>query len=384
MTRYLLLFTITSFFVSMSAMSQIQDSLRPSTDPSFERASFILPHLGDRAAGVIINGRADESFWDLIPVNEMRYDITYAWWSEGAASINPIFQESGDYHITWRAAMDNEFFYILCDITDDQLVTMDMFYGAGWLYDNIELYFLFEDESVVMPDWELNYASWLRIYANYGRDKGDTIYGRGWVEPSLLENRYRPHGMRTRTRSTSSGYMIEAKIPFSLIIPSVDGVFGYYIDEDEWVTIPPPWEMENFQFDIVAFDRDTLDLDNEDEPYMKKLAWSTNWNRNFLFTEGYGIAEVCRDCIVLNADKITDHANPMQVYPNPASEQITIRNLSASNDVFIIDMLGQMVRHFHVAGPESSLDISSLKNGLYIIRATNLYGEVSTGKLIKR
>jgi hypothetical protein len=382
MNRDLFFLIFICFLFPLSVAAQ-KVTLRPSTDPTFKRNRFTLHHLGDKADEVIINGRANESFWENIPIQEMRYDITYAWWSGGAASLNPELKETGDYHVGWRAAMDNEYFYILCDIIDDVKVfkkdSVDF-----WKFDNIELYFLFEDESVVMPDLFLTWASWIRIYANTDLVVVNTFYGRGWVEPALKENRYQPHGMRSRTRITSLGYTIEAKIPFSLIIPSVDGVFGYYNDENEWIDIAPPQEMKNFQFDLVAFDQDIWNADSVNDPNEAKLAWSTNWNRNFLYTEGYGIAEISGEGLVLNADGLIDPVKSLQVFPNPASVQITLRNLSGNADVYIIDMLGQIAKYCHWSESEFVLDISSLEPGFYLIRTINTHGEVAVGKFVKR
>lgn len=67
---------------------------------------------------------------------------------------------------------------------------------------------------------------------------------------------------------------------------------------------------------------------------------------------------------------------PVQVYPNPTQGQLHLEfETEGSVDVEIFDLLGKKMRSFSHEGNHSSMDLSDLPNGLYIIRI-NEDGEV--------
>lgn len=62
--------------------------------------------------------------------------------------------------------------------------------------------------------------------------------------------------------------------------------------------------------------------------------------------------------------------NNLEVYPNPASDELTVENQSSENQhIAIHDLKGSVIKVAEVtAGEEQTIDISLLKSGLYILR----------------
>ena len=71
------------------------------------------------------------------------------------------------------------------------------------------------------------------------------------------------------------------------------------------------------------------------------------------------------------------------MYPNPANSAVTINAKNNIDSVSVFNLLGQEVM---VAAPnavQTTLDISNLNSGVYLVRTTS-QGKVATSRLIKR
>jgi hypothetical protein len=304
MKKLSLLF-IAGLLLSASAIAQ---ELRPSTDTTFQRAKMTLRPLWDYTGEVTIDGKADEVFWEMIQPQVLKQDVTTAWWSEGSKPIDPKYKDEGIYDLTWKITMDEDFLYIFCEIIDDNLQSRSMHTDQdSWLNDNVEVFFLFADETVVMPDWALTDASQLRIYVDLNEQTGDTLESGGWANGIIGANKYQPQGYKSKTVATDNGFNVEAKIPFGLVVPSDEnGNLGYFDEDDNFVPIVIK-ELEMFQFDIMGSDRDEGRTHPEGEARHFFANWSANWSRNWGFTEGYGIVTVGAP---LNFDGVPDEARP--------------------------------------------------------------------------
>lgn len=63
-------------------------------------------------------------------------------------------------------------------------------------------------------------------------------------------------------------------------------------------------------------------------------------------------------------------ATGIKVYPNPATDQITIDDLNAG-DIYILNMSGSMLISRHVVSNKTTIDISSLPSGVYMLKTLN-------------
>ena len=62
-----------------------------------------------------------------------------------------------------------------------------------------------------------------------------------------------------------------------------------------------------------------------------------------------------------------------QIYPNPVSKTLRIINedFSGTSEYWIIDISGKKVNHWSSVEPEQEIDISTLKTGSYVLKASN-------------
>ena len=70
-----------------------------------------------------------------------------------------------------------------------------------------------------------------------------------------------------------------------------------------------------------------------------------------------------------SARKITKQLSTLQVYPNPANESIELKN--AENRVFIYSLSGSIIKSINAKTSIKNIDISDLKEGMYIIKSGN-------------
>ncbi|MEL1244880.1 alpha-amylase family glycosyl hydrolase [Flavobacterium sp. DGU11] len=82
---------------------------------------------------------------------------------------------------------------------------------------------------------------------------------------------------------------------------------------------------------------------------------------------------------VLGNDTFT--AEKIALYPNPAKNQFTLSTAAEKVEVYAIT--GQLVRSFGAAEANTSFDVSSLGNGMYMVKVTDTANRHSTMKLVK-
>jgi hypothetical protein len=86
------------------------------------------------------------------------------------------------------------------------------------------------------------------------------------------------------------------------------------------------------------------------------------------------LSEIERDVSISNPDETT-----IRIYPNPATEQLTIEGLTAEACIRFMDLSGRQLKNIVVKGQNTiTLNISDLSKGVYIIgiNTTNPQGEI--------
>src|SRR5690606_30646641 len=81
----------------------------------------------------------------------------------------------------------------------------------------------------------------------------------------------------------------------------------------------------------------------------------------------------------------TNGGLPMQLFPNPATEQVTLVFASAAPgnfDMQVIDALGAIVRHTQTTRRTIELDLSQWEAGLYQVVLTHPNGQRSVRPLV--
>jgi hypothetical protein len=72
----------------------------------------------------------------------------------------------------------------------------------------------------------------------------------------------------------------------------------------------------------------------------------------------------------------------IKMYPNPASTSFTIEAQSSVENVSVYNMLGQEVINSTPNNQQAIIDISTLKTGVYIVKAS-INGVISSSRLVK-
>lgn len=75
-------------------------------------------------------------------------------------------------------------------------------------------------------------------------------------------------------------------------------------------------------------------------------------------------------------------ASSLKVYPNPANNVITVDSFKTIESITIVNLLGQEVISKNTNSDSVTLDISSLQNGIYILKTT-VGGSTATSRIIK-
>jgi hypothetical protein len=89
--------------------------------------------------------------------------------------------------------------------------------------------------------------------------------------------------------------------------------------------------------------------------------------------------------IVGTAGLIDAVINPIEVYPNPASDKVTISGLNNQmkiNGVKITNMEGKVIRTVDVTSPSVDVELSGVENGIYFVVVEHANG-TETVKFVK-
>jgi hypothetical protein len=85
-----------------------------------------------------------------------------------------------------------------------------------------------------------------------------------------------------------------------------------------------------------------------------------------------------RNAYVTGVNDLTKQENNVQVFPNPATEKITVRSSSEIKRINIYNYAGQDVLNEKVNQQEKSISLKSFQKGLYIIKVTTEAGEFTS------
>lgn len=86
------------------------------------------------------------------------------------------------------------------------------------------------------------------------------------------------------------------------------------------------------------------------------------------------------NCSIIDTATIVSNLVPpsITILPNPAHNQMTVSGLSNTKSISIINALGQMLITKQVSTTQTTIDISGLKEGVYILSVKDLQTGVAT------
>jgi hypothetical protein len=84
-------------------------------------------------------------------------------------------------------------------------------------------------------------------------------------------------------------------------------------------------------------------------------------------------------------EQLVASSGQLVVFPNPASQSLVIRHQVLVNTVEVTDVLGRIVfqQIKNSLTQQIQIDVSTLSNGIYFIKATDTNGNVMNAKFVK-
>ncbi len=314
------------------------------------------------AKDIDIDGLYDDAY-DASPVNVV-----------DRVAVNDLGGDisKDDSYGEWMAVGDLDNFYFYIEINDDDMIDMDPSSTQPWMNDGIELFMDIQDRRYVggarisgeQHQFRINLGTKSPLHGDAGdgvTNGMDAFFGDNDttdIEYAIVKG--------------SLSYTIEARIPWATWFrtnsntsqEALDAVAGGLTKDKK-----------------VAFEVSILDA-NAPDGRKSILNWANNTGTDVAYqtNEYWGEISFTGDWPVGIREKFD--RNELGLYPNPASNQITVTMNNASN-IQIYNMLGSKVMDKELNGL-STVNISDLINGVYIVRVTDINGKVAVSKFNKK
>ena len=101
---------------------------------------------------------------------------------------------------------------------------------------------------------------------------------------------------------------------------------------------------------------------------------TASFTTNKTITEGYPFGGTITFIYSTGIDEHSTQA--LSFYPNPATSSVTLAGITAGDMIVIMDLGGRKVMELRATSTEQSIDISSLRAGVYVISAGNARGKL--------
>ena len=280
----------------------------------------------DVAAPPALDGVAEDVYSDVQSTN-----IFNPTGHDGDADFTAVFQ------VCW----DPTYMYVFAEITDD--VEHDYEWGVGnsWEFDNLELFFMLDTNTVVTSytgtTVQLRVCRALDSVETAGRaPRADYLY---YMEAAA-----------------AGGWITEVAVPWTCVL--ADGAapedFMDYVDAVIGFDFAGA-DSDNSDGDAAVGNRDVQSAWDDDDPAdAEDRTEDLAWNNTSVF--GYITLEAS-DFLSVNAPT----QSSLNAYPNPATDHITF-DVEGPVTVEIYSITGGLV----MVANEATVDVSSLSSGVYI------------------
>jgi PKD repeat protein len=101
-------------------------------------------------------------------------------------------------------------------------------------------------------------------------------------------------------------------------------------------------------------------------------------------SDGCGSNTACHSISIVTGINDLTTLSGIQIYPNPATEYLTIKNTASGTAMDVYNITGSRVIHTVLNQQESTVDIHSFAAGIYLVRFTNAAGASESIKFVKR
>jgi len=325
---------------------------------------------------IVIDGVGNDYAWQKTP------DFGGPNYNTVGGVLNP-----SSLNYKFKTAVSDSMFYMYMEVSDDilMLYPIEEDPGESWQYDAVEVTFLMrKNVEFPMPDfvsdtWNDPTHVQLR-FVPFSTMEDSVIEGHG----------YNPNGTgdaRDIWGSTLMDTMVYGNINFAFN-ETIDGYnleLGFKLDM--FKALEPDYTFELEEGDFIGFEVQVRDYDSD------ATAGSSSADGVYTFNEDQATdVSPWRDpnvlgklyigpCFEPNAVR-NAVVNNRLVYPNPASQVINLQNIEEVKNLTITDITGKKMMRINQSELKSTLDISSLKSGLYIISVENINNQISTMKFM--
>jgi hypothetical protein len=229
-----------------------------------------------------------------------------------------VFPESDDLSATWKAAWDDQYFYVFITTVDETQIAD----GPNWWKDDL-----------------------IEVYIDGDNSKGasydgvnDFQYVHLWNASSIQEEALgATSGVIASQQATANGYNTEIAFPWTTLgfgsTPSVNYIMG---------------------FDVAVCDDD--DGGDRDD----KLTWNATTDQGYNDPGIFGEIRLADE--TTDIDNLKFETEYVSFHPNPATDKIYFDRMV---DVQISTLAGITVKS---ASQAAELDVSNLKSGLYVLK----------------
>ncbi len=157
------------------------------------------------------------------------------------------------------------------------------------------------------------------------------------------------------------GYILEAKIPWS--VASTDPAMVAAFKERKSLFF-------DLGFKLAGLDANYFAWNNRDN-----LAWRSTFSTGRLLLEGYTPPTSVKRIDAANSD--------ISIWPNPVNNVLNIQSATSLQSVEVFNLSGQKVLQVNVLNG-SSIDVSSLNAGVYLVKVNFADGNSGLTKIIKQ
>jgi oligosaccharide reducing-end xylanase len=230
---------------------------------------------------------------------------------------------------------DDTYLYALAVVTDDKKVN-----DSQNSYDDDAVEFYIDGNDVKATTYDAN-----DVQYTFGWNDGTTI--------GTIPTNFTTAGVVYSAVSTSTGYIVEAKIPWSNVqsSPMADKLVGidFMINDDD--------------------DGGTRD---------GKLSWNSATDDAYENASLFGTGKLYSQQVVTGLDGFAVDA--FSLFPNPATTELHVTGLSSVFDYSVLDNSGRLI----LKGQSTEkIEISELEAGIYMVRIV-ADGRTVTKKIVKK
>lgn len=193
------------------------------------------------------------------------------------------------------------------------------------------------------------------------------------------------------TSSVLSGGVGMLKIEYSTV-PNVPVKFDVFVNRIKVATLTAPASEQ-----VVTITSDNISV-NLDKPFYIRIKQADETSGEVLIdkviwtkfdSKEFGVlaesSSTKKEEAVIDPNPLKEYTQSYHVFPNPAKEYVLVEMADTQTIIFkLFSLAGQIVLQEMVKGSGKKINISSLKQGLYIYKIVDDKGKLITGKLVIR